>query len=78
MNKNTEEKTLKKMRGTTATYIHEDGSSQCDVVELAKLYSKMGNIPERVGWSKAEEICLMARGFSILWEEREEKRRANE
>lgn len=54
----------KKLRGSTATYYEGKKTPECDLVELATAYEHMGNIPERVGWNKAAEICLLAQAFS--------------
>lgn len=58
----------KKIRHSTASYVHEDGSHKCDLVELAKAYVIVGNIPERIGWTKAQEIALLSEAFLILYE----------
>lgn len=58
----------KKVRYSTATYKTKDGN-ECDLVELAKIYSEVGNIPEKVGNIKAAEIALLARVFLSLYEE---------
>ena len=64
----------KKLRGSTATYRSpKRKNDSCDLEELAEIYSNVGNVPERVGWIKAQEIALLARYFAILW--KQEKKR---
>lgn len=58
---------------STATYILKNGNQECDLVKLAKSYSHIGNIPERIGWLKACEISLLAQCFLKL-----EKRQRSE
>lgn len=63
----------KKLRHSTATYEDAKGSQECDLVELAETYRKIGNIPERIGWVKACEIALLAQAFLILNEKYEKE-----
>lgn len=60
----------KKVRGTEATYV-ENKLNICDLVELAQSYQYVGNIPEKLGWSRASEIALLSRTFLSLWEDRD-------
>ncbi len=64
----------KLMRGTTSTYIDGKGKATCDLVALAKHYVRVGNVPERVGFSKACEIALLAEAFLILYKGRKLKK----
>lgn len=63
----------KKLRHSTATYTDENGSQECDLVELAETYRKIGNIPERVGWMKACELALLADAFLTLYKKYEKE-----
>lgn len=49
-----------------ASYHTKDGPT-CDLKELAKKLSSIGNVPERINFIKAGEISLLARAFLILY-----------
>lgn len=57
----------KKVRGTQATYIDENGEQLCDLLELAThLSENVGHVPERVGFGRACELHLLAKNFLVL------------
>ena len=58
---------MKYIRGSTATYKNKDGSMECDLVHLAKTYCRLGEVPERLGWTKACEIALLSEAFLVLY-----------
>lgn len=66
----------KKLRGSTATYLSPKRKNySCDLEELAEIYSIAGNVPERIGWVKAQEISLLARYFAMLWKQEKKRRK---
>lgn len=66
----------KKVRGSTATYRSPSRKNDfCDLEELAKVYSNVGHVPERIGWIKAQEIALLAGAFAILWKAEKKRRK---
>lgn len=56
----------KKVPHSTATYVEPDGYRVCELEELANTYKYMKNVPERLGWVKASEVALLARGYLSL------------
>lgn len=64
------DKSMGKVRWSTASYKQINNSPICDTIELAEIYSEnIGNIPERIGFTKACEIHLLARGYLRLLKE---------
>lgn len=63
----------RKVRHTTATYREANGSLKCDLVELAKTYTVIGQIPERLNFSKACEIALLSEAFLTLYAARRKR-----
>jgi hypothetical protein len=57
-----------KLRGSFATYRMPDRKNDvCDLEELCNQVGSVGNIPERMGFTKASEIAWMARWCLTLW-----------
>lgn len=60
MNKN------KKVKTSIATYEQPDGSNICDLDELAEKISKWEMGPEKLNFTRASEIVLLAREFKYM------------
>ena len=56
----------KYIRGSQATYKSKDGTYICDTNKLAKDYSAVTKIPERISFLKATEISLMCKKYLFL------------
>lgn len=59
-----------KVRGTIASYKQVNDSPVFDIEEACEhLAENVGNVPEYIGWGKACEIHLIAKGYLQLLKE---------
>ena len=65
------------IKRSLASYRTKSGSV-CDVDKLAKLLSSIGNVPERVNFTKAAEISLLARAYLSLRKSQDQTKKREE